>query len=97
MAVKYDKLQNTEGMLIRFPARSWELAHEVIEELKEKPPEGYRMVESKVQPRSQSKSGRRCNVRLMFNYVDTRIPLLASSGAKAFFEPYSLKAQGVEE
>ena len=95
MAVKIDPLLRTRGMRVRFPARTWELAHDVIEVLKENPPEGYRLTESKVQPRSVSKSGRRCNVRLTFDYVDTRIPQLATSGAKAFFEPYALEAQGV--
>jgi hypothetical protein len=85
------------GIRIRFPARSWELAHETIEELKEQPPEGYRMIESQVKPRGTRKSGRRCNVRLTFTQIDDRVPPLATSGAKAYFEPYALDAQGVQE
>lgn len=95
MSVRFDPLLSTGGMRITFPARTWELAHDVVEVLKTNPPEGYRMIESKIRPRSQSMSGKRCNVRLTFNYVDDRVPKLASSGAKAFFEPYALQAQGV--
>jgi hypothetical protein len=97
MAVKVDSLLGTGGMRIRFPARSWELAHDVIEDLKANPPRGYRMIESRVQPRGTRKSGKRCNVRLTFNYIDDRIPKLATGGAKAFFEPYELRAQGVDD
>ena len=96
MTVKVD-IQNGTGMMIRFPARSWELAHDAIELLKESPPEGYRLIESQVKPRGERKSGRRCNVRLVFNYVDDRVPPLATSGAKTYFEPFMLKAQGIDE
>jgi hypothetical protein len=50
-----------------------------------------------MKPRGEKKSGRRCNVSLWFNYIDDRVPPLATSGAKMFFLPYSLKAQGVTE
>jgi hypothetical protein len=82
---------------VRFPGRTWELAHDVIAELKENPPEGYRMVESTVKPRAMFKSGRRCNVALLFLHIDDRIIPLTTGGAKAYFEPYMLQAQGVEE
>jgi hypothetical protein len=84
-------------MIIRFPARSWEMAHNVIEVLKASPPKGYRMIESKVKPRGAHKSGRRCNVRLTFIHIDVRIPIFAADGAKAFFEPYALEAQRGEQ
>ena len=95
MTIKVDLIE-PDGMVIRFPARSWELAHDVIEALRESPPKGYRMEESRVQPRGSRKSGRRCNVRLTFYHIDDRVKRLATSGAKAFFEPYARDAQGVE-
>jgi hypothetical protein len=97
MSIKVDMESGTLSMRVRFPARTWELAHEVIALLKEDPPEGYRLVESTMKPRGEKKSGRRCNVSLRFNYVDDRVPPMATSGAKAFFALYSLKAQGVIE
>ena len=39
-------IDSDNTMCIRFPGRTWERAHDVIAELKENPPEGYRMVES---------------------------------------------------
>ena len=84
-------------LCVRFPGRTWELAHDVIEELKEDPPEGYRLVESEVKPRAMYKSGRRCNVRLVFMHLDDRVIPFATGGAKAFFEPYMLRAQGVRD
>jgi hypothetical protein len=92
-----DNLEGVGELLIRFPARTWELAHDTIENLKENPPTGYRMIESRVTPRGSTKGGRRCNVSLRFNRFDDRVPPLATSGAKYFFEPYALDAQGVEE
>lgn len=97
MSIKVDLLPGTGGMRVRFPARTWELAHDTIEWLKENPPEGYRLVESQVKPRGGKKSGRRCNIRLIFNYVDDRVAPLATSGAKQFFEPHAMEAQGVED
>jgi hypothetical protein len=84
-------------MIVRFPARTWELAHEVVSALKEEGPEGYRLVESQLKPRGLHKSGRRCNLRLVLIHVDDRVTQLATSGAKAFFEPYALRAQGVDD
>jgi hypothetical protein len=80
-----------------FPGRTWELAHEVVEQLRDDPPEGYRMTESQVKPRAPHKSGRRCNLRLTFIRIDDRIPPLTTGGATAFFEPYMLYAQGVRQ
>ena len=94
MSVKVD-IESDGSMQIRFPGRTWELAHSVIAELKAAPPPGYRMVKSQVTPRGAMKSGRRCNVRLNFVQIDDRIPRLATGGAKALFEPYMLQAQGV--
>jgi hypothetical protein len=87
----------TGSMKVRFPARTWELAHDVIAMLKEDPPEGYRLVESTMKPRGEKKSGRRCNVSLRFNYIDDRVSPFATSGAKVFFGSYALKAQGVND
>jgi hypothetical protein len=84
-------------MRVRFPARSWELAHDVVEDLKARPPNGYRLVESQVKPRGRHRSGRRCNLRLVFIHIDDRIPKLATSKAKEIFEPYAQDAQGVTE
>lgn len=97
MKVKVDIEQGTGEMFIRFPARSWEMAHEVIAELKEEPPEGYRLVSGEVKPRGEHKSGRRCNVSMAFIYIDDRILVFTTGGAKAFFEPYMLAAQGVSD
>ncbi len=88
-------MDGTGAISVRFPGRTWEFAHDVIEHLKENPPSGYRMVKSQVTPRGAHKSGRRCNIRLTFNYVDDRVAKLATSGVKEFFEPYALEAQGV--
>ena len=94
MSLKVDVFDDG-ALCVRFPARRWETAHDVIESLKENPPSGYRLVESQVKPRGVSKSGRRCNVRLFFNYVDDRVlPLDVESGLKEF-TPYMLRAQGV--
>lgn len=94
--VKVD-IESGAGLLfVRFPARSWEMAHEVVEELRDNPPEGYRMLVSQVKPRAPHKSGRRCNLRLEFILIDDRVTPLTTGGAKAFFEPYMLQAQGVE-
>jgi len=80
---------------VRFPARSWEHAHDVVEKLKEKPPIGYRLVESKVTPRGEHKSGRRCNVRLKFLHVDDRVSPMTETTGLMVFEPYFMEAQGV--
>jgi hypothetical protein len=96
LTLKVDVLLATDGLRVRFPARTWELAHDTIEDLKENPPEGYRMVESQVKPRGNRKPGRRCNVNLTFDHYDNRVPRLPTSGAKVYFEPYALDAQGVE-
>ena len=80
MAVKVDNLPVSGDMSIRFPAMTLENALEVIVNIRENPPEGYKLIESRVKPRG--KSGRRCNVRLTFQYIDDRIPKLASGGAK---------------
>ncbi len=82
-------------LCVRFPGRTWELMHDVVEELRDDPPEGYRMVESQVKPRAPHKSGRRCNVRLVFLNIDDRIPM-NTVDALLFFKPYMLRAQGVE-
>jgi hypothetical protein len=82
---------------VRFPGRTWEMAHEVVETLRDDPPEGYRLLESQVKPRAPNKSGRRCNVRLTFLRIDDRIPPMTTGAAKAFFEPYMLDAQGVTQ
>jgi len=95
MAVKVDINSSTGELTIMFPGRRWEFAHRAIESLKENPPRGYRMDQSWVRPRG--KSGRRCNVRLTFDYIDSRVPPLAQSGAKAYFEPYALDAQGGDD
>jgi hypothetical protein len=94
--VKVD-IEETYEMLVRFPARSWENAHDVIEKLKETPPDGYRLVESMVKPRSEHKSGRRCNVSMTFIYIDDRVVPYTTGGAKAYFEPFMLEAQGVNQ
>jgi hypothetical protein len=83
-------------MIVRFPARSWEHVHDVVEQLKETPPSGYRLVESQVKPRGMHKSGRRCNARITFLSIDDRVAPFSPGGAIAFFEPYALMAQGVE-
>lgn len=85
-----------DTLCVRFPGRTWELMHDVVEGLRDEPPEGYRMLESQVKPRAPHKSGRRCNVRLVFLRIDDRVTPFTTGGAKAFFEPYMLKAQGVE-
>jgi len=82
-------------MIVRFPARTWEQAHEVIAMLKESPPGGYKLIAGEVKPRGIKRSGRRCNVRLVFNHNDCKITRLATSGAKEFFGPYAMAAQGV--
>jgi len=82
---------------VRFPGRTWELAHDVVEDLRDNPPEGYRMVESQVKPRDPLKSGRRCNIRLTFLRNDDRIPQMTEGSAVAFFMPYMLTAQGVNQ
>lgn len=98
MALKVDMISKGLGlMVVRFPANAWKMAHDVIEDLKESPPEGYRMTSSQVNPRGSTKGGRRCNVRMTFDRVDERIPPLATSGAKVFFEPYALEAQRGEQ
>ena len=95
MSVKVDISHGTGELILRFPARTWELAHDVVEALRDNPPEGYRLDQSWLRPRGRS--GRRCNMRLSFVVNDDRITPLATSGAKAYFEPFALQAQGVEE
>jgi len=94
--LKVDLIEGN-GLIVRFPARSWEIANRVAEALKETPPRGYRMVESTVKPRGMHKSGRRCNAKITFIYIDDRVPPLTTGGAKALLEPVLERAMGVEE
>ena len=93
MAVQVDFVGPNGLMIVRFPGRSFESAHDTIEALRDNPPEGYRMTESRVMSRGTQKAGRRCNIRLTFIHTDDRIPPLPTSGAKEYFEPYAEETQ----
>lgn len=82
-------------MKVRFPARRWDLAHDVIEELKENPPNGYRLISSQVNRKGATRSGHRCNIKLLFRYVDHRVEPLNEAQGRRLFIPYATQASGV--
>lgn len=93
MGTKVDFFDD-DTMRIRFPARSWEVAHDTIETLKENPPDGYRLTSSQVSRKGSTRSGRRCNIRLYFKYVDYRVTPMTISDGRKWFHPYMVEAQG---
>jgi len=78
------------GISVRFPARTWEKAHAIIESLREEPPSGYKLRGSQVTPKC--KSGKRCNLKLTFEYVDDREPVFTIVEAQAWFAPFAKEA-----
>jgi hypothetical protein len=75
---------------IRFPARTWNKAHREIESLRDDPPRGYKLRGSQVTPKN--KSGTRCNLKMTFDYVDTREPVFTMSEAHDWFGDYARRA-----
>jgi hypothetical protein len=88
MALRIDRPKNNPNdIVVRFPARSWELAHGIVEGLRESPPQGYRLQRAGVV--QKSKSGRRCNVKMDFVYIDTREPVFTIQEAAVWFAPFA--------
>ena len=81
-------------MRVRFPGRTWNLAHDVVEDLKDHPPEGYTLLSSQVNRRGSTRSGRRCNIKLLFRYTDSRVEPLTAKQSLLMFVPYAAQAQG---
>ena len=82
-------------MVVRFPARNWERAHKCIEELRDSPPMGYRLQRSVVIPKA--KSGRRCNVKMDFVYIDTREPVFTLDEAEEWFLKFAEEADKIHD
>lgn len=76
---------------VRFPARTWEKAHKIIESLRDMPPAGYRMRGSQVTPKSAS--GRRCNMKVTFDYVDSRESEFTTDEAREWFHDFAEEAK----
>lgn len=93
--LKCDIYDGGRGVRVRFPARSWERAHTVIESVRASPPDGYKLTDSRVAPRSTWKGGRRVNVRLTLTYCDKRHPVFSEAEALEHFQDDAEKAQRV--
>ncbi len=92
MRVEHHQRAGKAHVCVVMSGRSWTLANKVIEKLGEKPPEGYKLVESKVSPKHRS--GRRVRFVVTFRYVDDRVDSLTTGRAMDWFAEYQKEAMG---
>ncbi len=90
--LKIDIYQDGDTIRVRFPARSWESAHGVIQAIRDAPPDGYKLTDSRVAPKGSFRSGKRCNVRMTLRYCDSRCTRFTESEALEFFQSDAARA-----
>lgn len=73
----------------------WEEASDTFLSFRAEPPEGYRLVTAQVKPRTGDdgsfRSGRRCNLTMIFEHCDSRVKAFTESEAYSFFRTEGLE------
>lgn len=92
MRVEHQQRAGKAHVCIVMSGRSWPLANKVIEKLREEPPDGYKLVESKVSPKHTS--GLRVRFAVTFRYVDDRVDSFTTGEAMDWFADYQKEAMG---
>lgn len=88
--VKHWTRRGVRFLSVEFKGRTWEHSDRVAEDLRNKPPDGHRLMEHRV--RQAGSSGRRNFVRMVFQHNDDRVPPFSTSEAVEWFAEFQQRA-----
>ncbi len=87
MKVEFQTRLGWDLMTVTMVGRTWPQTHDVVEQVRDKPPEGYKLMESRVTPRHTS--GQRTTMALTFRLVDDRAREMTQNKARLWFREFA--------